>query len=37
MLRFGEREIEKEKFYVAKRPIKIMDVNVDNIVISKIS
>ena len=30
-----EREIVKEKFYAAKRPIKIWDVNVDNIVISK--
>ena len=29
MLRFGEREIGKEKFYASK------NVNVDNIVISK--
>ena len=36
MVRFGNREIAKEKFYAAKRPIKIWDVNVDNIVISKI-
>ena len=33
MVRFGDREIPKEKFYAAKRPIKISDVNVDNIVI----
>ena len=32
---FGER-IAKERFYAAKRPIKIWDVNVDNIVISKL-
>ena len=30
------KEIEKEKFYAAKRPIKICDINVDNIVISKL-
>ena len=36
MARFGDREIAKEKFYVAKRPIKIWDVNVDSIVISKL-
>ena len=36
MVRFGEKEIAKEKFYAAKRPIKIWDVNVDNIVISKL-
>ena len=36
MVRFGDREIAKEKFYAAKRPIKIWDVNVDNIVISKL-
>ena len=35
-MRFGDREIGKEKFYAAKRPIKICDVNVDNIVISKL-
>ena len=33
---FGEKEIEKEKFYAAKTSIKIWDVNVDNIVISKL-
>ena len=36
MVRFGDREIAKEKFYAAKRPIKAWDVNVDNIVISKL-
>ena len=36
MVRFGEKEIAKEKFYAAKKPIKIWDVNVDNIVISKL-
>ena len=35
MVKFGEREIAKESFYAAKRPIKIWDVNVDNIFISK--
>ena len=36
MVRFGERETAKEKFHAAKRPIKICDVDVDNIVISKL-
>ena len=36
MVKFGDKEIAKEKFYAAKRPIKIWDVNVDNIVISKL-
>ena len=36
MLRFGEVKVTKEKFYAAKEPIKIWDVNVDNIVISKL-
>ena len=35
-MRLGDREIAKEKFYAVKRPIKIWDVNVDNIVISKL-
>ena len=35
MVRFGEKKIEKENFYVAKKPIKIWDVNVDNIAVSK--
>ena len=33
MVRFGEREIAKEIIYAEKRPIKIVDVSVDNIVI----
>ena len=36
MVRFGDREIVKEKFYAGKRPVKIWDVNIDNIVISKL-
>ena len=36
MVRFGEKEIAKEKFYAANRPINICDVYVDNIVISKL-
>ena len=36
MMGFGEREIEKEKFCAAKKVIKIWDVNVENIVISKL-
>ena len=36
MIRFGEKEIVKEKKYAAKKPIKIWDVNVDNIVVSKL-
>ena len=36
MLRFGETKIAKEKFYATKKPIKIWDVNVENIVISKL-
>ena len=36
MLRFGETKVTNEKFCAAKRPIKIWDVNVDNIVISKL-
>ena len=35
-MKFGKTEIAKEKFYAAKKPIKIWDVNVDNIVISKL-
>ena len=34
MVRFGEKGIAKEKFYPAKRPIKISDINVNDIVIS---
>ena len=33
MLRFGERELAKEKLYSSKKPRKSWDVNVDNIVI----
>ena len=36
MLSFGEREITKEKFYAAKTLVKPWDVNVENIVISKL-
>ena len=34
-MKFGKTEITKEKFHAAKKPIKLWDVNVDNIVISK--
>ena len=37
MLRFREKEIAKQKFYASEKPIKIWDVNVDNIVISKLA
>ena len=36
MVKFGDKEIAKETFYAAKSPIKFWDVNVDNIVISKL-
>ena len=36
MLRFGETKVTKEKFYVAKKLTKIWDVNVDNVLISKL-
>ena len=36
IVKFGDREIAKRKFYVAKRPIKICDFIVDNIVVSKL-
>ena len=38
MLRYGEKKLTKEKFYVAKKkePTKIWDVSVDNIVTSKL-
>ena len=35
-MRFGVREIAKEKFYAARKPMKFRDVNVYNIVISKL-
>ena len=36
MLRFGDREIGKEKLHASKKPIEIWDVSFDNIVISKL-
>ena len=36
MLRFGEETVTKEKIYAAKNPIKVWNVNVNNIVISKL-
>ena len=36
MVRFRDKEIAKEKLYAAKRLIKICNVNVDIIVISKL-
>ena len=36
MLRFGEAKVAKENFYGAKKAINICNVNVDNIVISKL-
>ena len=36
MLRSGETKVTKERFYATKKPIQILDVNVDNIVISKL-
>ena len=36
MVRFGEKETAKEKFYATKKPIKIWGVNVNNVVISKL-
>ena len=33
MVKFGDREIAEETFYGEKRPIKIWDVSVANIVI----
>ena len=36
MMRFGETKIAKKRSYAAKKPIKIWDVNVDKIVISKL-
>ena len=36
MVGFGGKEIAKEKFYAAKKPIKIQDVNIYNIVFSKL-
>ena len=36
MVKFVKTEIPKEKFYAAKKPIKICNVNLDDIVISKL-
>ena len=36
ILRFGKREVAKEKFNAAKKLVEIWDVNVENIVISKL-
>ena len=36
MLKFGATKVAKEEFYGAKTPLNISDVNVDNIVISKL-
>ena len=35
-MRFGETKVTKEKFYAAKKPMEIWDVNVDITVISKL-
>ena len=37
MLRFITRKVVKEEFCPAKQPLKIWDVNVDSIVISKLT
>ena len=36
MLRFDKIKVAKEEFYDAKKPIKICDVDVHNIIISKL-
>ena len=36
LLRFGKKKVTKEKYYAAKKTINILDVNIDNIVISKL-
>ena len=36
MLRSGETKMAKEKFCAAKKPINIWDVEIDNIIISKL-
>ena len=36
ILSFREKEIAKEKFYASKKPIEIWDVNVNNILVSKL-
>ena len=37
MLRFKEKKLTKQTLYAVKKPIKIWDVNVDNIDISKLA
>ena len=36
MLKFGKTKVSKEKFYSAKKHIKIWDVDVNNLVISNL-
>ena len=36
MVRFGEGELAREMFYVAKKSMKTWDINADNIVILKL-
>ena len=36
MVKFGKIEMAKEKFYAAKNPLNIWDINIDNIVFSKL-
>ena len=36
MSRFGKTKVTKKKFYARKKPIKIWEVNADDIVISKL-
>ena len=36
MLRFGKKKVRKVEFYDAKKPIKIWDVNFNNIIISNL-
>ena len=36
MIKLGKAEIAKEKSHAAKKPLKMWDTNVDNIVVSKL-
>ena len=36
MLRFGEKKIAKEEIYAAKKAIKIWDVNIYDLILSKL-
>ena len=36
MLRLCKMKVAKEEFYAAKRPIKVWDVDINNIVLSKL-